>query len=109
VLLKNLARLFDREVKRAGDFAARWGGEEFVILLPNTDREGAERIAEAIRGDVERMIVLDSLGNETGITVIIGFDTISPTPVDTIDFFFTNSDNALYKAKNSGRNCVKSV
>jgi len=89
---------------RASDLAARYGGDEFVIILTRTERNGAERVAEVLRQGIEG--VGRRLGYPPGeVTVSAGiseFDPAHPTSGDLL----VNADRALYKAKAAGRNTV---
>lgn len=93
-----------RRAVRASDLAARYGGDEFVIILTRTDQEGAERVAEVLREGVEA--VGRRLGYGGGsVTVSIGiaeFDPGKPAAGDIL----VNADRALYRAKSMGRNTV---
>ena len=104
VALKAFAETVSRAQLRAVDFTARWGGEEFVVLLPGTDVIGASEVAERIRRNVEDSVIPTEGGAETKITVSIGVNTIVPTPDESIDDFIKRADQALYKAKKTGRN-----
>ena len=107
VLLQTLAETMVKTLKRPSDFAARLGGEEFAVILPDTDLEAALSIAESIRANVEAMEI-PGTGDaaNTSITVSVGVATISPTPDDSPAEFIAKADAALYTAKNSGRNRV---
>jgi len=96
-VLKAVSKKLEQTVKRSSDFIARWGGEEFVALLPNTSSNGALKVAEAIRANVEK---------ETVVTVSVGVNTQIPEQNSSIDNFISAADNALYKAKQAGRNKV---
>ena len=106
VILKVISKVFIDSLRRPGDFAARWGGEEFTVLLPNTPLEGAIEVAEIIRSNVEKTSIenISEIKNEIKITVSIGVTSITPLKNDSIDAFLTNADEALYIAKKSGRN-----
>ncbi|MDR0326615.1 MAG: diguanylate cyclase [Oscillospiraceae bacterium] len=106
VVLQMVARTFAQALKRSGDFAARYGGEEFCVLLPNTDIEGALLIAEQIRKDVEDLIIPCSDGSTTKVTISIGAHSLIPTKEDSIPGLIEKADQALYAAKESGRNRV---
>jgi diguanylate cyclase (GGDEF)-like protein len=106
VVLQTAAAIFSQAVKRPGDFAARWGGEEFVVLLPNTHSDGAVEIAEKIRLDVEDTIIPVDGGSEMKITISIGVTSLIPTTESSIDTFISTADKALYAAKDAGRNKV---
>jgi diguanylate cyclase (GGDEF)-like protein len=104
VALKTFADVVSRSLNRPSDFAARWGGEEFIILLPNVNTNGAAEVAERVRKNVEASVIHTEEGKETRITVSIGINTVSPTADANIGDFIKEADQALYKAKESGRN-----
>jgi len=106
VALRSFAETASNSINRANDFIARWGGEEFVIVLPNTDSEGAKEVAEHVRENVEALIIPTEDGETTQVTVSIGISTIVPTPETDSKEFLNKADQALYKAKESGRNRV---
>jgi len=95
---------FGKALKRPGDFAVRWGGEEFIILLPNTDLKGAMEVAEQVRKSVEDAVVPGDCGQN--VTVSIGIHTWVYGDGGTIDELIANADFALYEAKHQGRNKV---
>jgi len=96
-LLREVARVFSYCVNRNSDFAARFGGEEFCVVLPNTNLEGAKKIAENIRSSMER----------TGkATISIGMICKVPGLDDNMQEFIDLADQKLYEAKNTGRNKV---
>ena len=88
---------------RKRDRVARWGGEEFLLLLPDTNLEEAGAAAEGIRAMVERSSVLYE-GNEVSITMTFGV-TVCDSP-ESIDECIKRADRALYAAKREGRNRV---
>jgi diguanylate cyclase (GGDEF)-like protein len=102
--LKSFAETMSETLKRPVDFCARWGGEEFVILLPGTSADGAAEVAERVRENVEASIIDTEDGGMTKITVSIGVNSLVPQAIDTIKDFIEKADQALYKAKESGRN-----
>jgi len=104
--LEMISKLFLGVLKRPGDFAARWGGEEFIILLPNTITQGAYDVAETVRQHVEDMIIPAYNGAVTRLTVSAGVNTRAPGQGSTIEKFISWTDMALYTAKNRGRNRV---
>jgi diguanylate cyclase (GGDEF)-like protein len=106
VVLKTVAVIFAQSARRSGDFAARWGGEEFAILLPNTVLEGALDIAEKIREDVEGVLIPCADGSNNRVTISIGVNATIPVQSSSVDAFITNADKALYEAKDQGRNRV---
>ena len=104
--LRALAKIFTCELKRSVDYVARWGGEEFVILLTNTDCNEALKIAEGLRISTENTPVLLTNGHTTKITISVGINTLMPTPNSSVDEFIHHADDALYTAKKRGRNKV---
>jgi diguanylate cyclase (GGDEF)-like protein len=94
--------------KRDYDFLARMGGEEFLLWLPNTTLAEANKICERIKNHVAQLSVIDKpITISTGIT---HFSTKNHQPIDIehqIDQLIAEADDALYQAKDDGRNCVK--
>jgi len=105
--LRSFAETSMQTLSRSTDFVARWGGEEFVILLVNTDLNGAAEVAENIRKNAETMEILTEDGDITKITVSIGVNSIIPVNSTSPAEFMSKADQALYKAKESGRNRVE--
>ena len=94
---------------RKTDFIGRYGGEEFLILLPETEIDQAIYIAERIRGQIENM-KLDIEGNIVSVTVSIGACQLEEKPEqmanELLKGLINQADQALYIAKQTGRNCV---
>jgi diguanylate cyclase (GGDEF)-like protein len=105
-VLQAVAKALTLSLNRPGDYAARWGGEEFVVLLPTTDESGAMTIAEKIRLNISNVVIPCVDGLETKITVSIGANTQTPLRTNSRDEFVAGADKALYRAKESGRNRV---
>lgn len=92
--------------QRSTDIACRYGGEEFVIILPETDEEGAMAIADRLRQQVEEhTISVDE--QEISLTISCGISTYRQESFATVDTLFSCADKALYRAKNEGRNQVQ--
>ena len=105
--LKAFAETASQTSTRANDFFARWGGEEFVMLLPNTDIYGAADVAEKLRSNIEEMTIPTEDSEITKVTVSIGVISVIPTANTSLSDFQAKADQALYKAKESGRNRVE--
>ena len=105
-VLQVVAGALTRTLKRPADLAARWGGEEFAVLLPVTDAKGAAVIAESIRNSIESAEMQCPDGTITKVTVSIGVNSRTPEKDDIIDEFISKADAALYTAKEMGRNRV---
>ena len=105
-LLQAVSAVFKQALKRPADFVARWGGEEFIMLMPGTDLDGAMEVAERIRAGVEETIIPCTDGTSTGTTVSIGVNTERPMINLPVAGFVSRADKALYAAKESGRNKV---
>jgi diguanylate cyclase (GGDEF)-like protein len=96
-------------IRRPGDAPARYGGEEFLILLTDTPGGGALKVAEALRVKVQSL-ALAHTGNAAGVvTVSIGTATAKPQKGGSVLGLITGADEALYKAKEGGRNRVESL
>ena len=104
--LQVVAWTFTHTMKRRSDFGARWGGEEFVALLPNTTVEGALELAEQIRVAVGGAEIGLPEGKISNVTVSIGCYTVIPERDSNMNDIIYKADEALYRAKNSGRNKV---
>jgi diguanylate cyclase (GGDEF)-like protein len=104
--LKEIAKVISQSLNRSVDYVARWGGEEFVVLLPTTDWSGAMKAAENIRRNVENTQIPFDDGRTTNITISIGLNSITPVPGCSIRDFINSADQALYHAKKTGRNKV---
>lgn len=106
-VLRLCAKKMSELVCRAGDLVARYGGEEFCVVLPDTELEGAESFAEALRTGIEGLaIVRDDLENWKSLTISLGVSSTKPDQNDTVENLVNAADQALYKAKQSGRNQV---
>jgi diguanylate cyclase (GGDEF)-like protein len=103
VLLRRVAHLLASSV-RAGDGVVRWGGEEFLVVLPGVDRAQAQRIVERARTTVQDDAVVVG-GNVLRITISVG--VAERRPGETRDALIARADEALYVAKSSGRNRVE--
>jgi diguanylate cyclase (GGDEF)-like protein len=93
-----------QSTKRNYDHAGRWGGEEFLLLLPDCTEDDLLSIAERIRLSIQALKI-DTGYNKLSFTVSIGAH-YSSTP-QTMHAMLHQVDKALYAAKNAGRNCVK--
>ena len=103
-LLRNIASIL-RENVRTVDFAGRYGGEEFIVILPETTKDDACRMAERVRHAVEHYATVQIGGQEISRTVSVGVasypeDALNPSEI------VQRADEALYRAKRSGKNCV---
>jgi len=106
VALKTVAKTIKKTLRRPTDFPARWGGEEFVVLLPTTDSKGAVVVAEQIRREVESATIQCDDERGVHVTVSIGVCSQIPGRDAEIDDFLPTADAALYRAKEMGRNRV---
>lgn len=106
--LRQVACTINESLKRPADLAARYGGEEFVVLLPGTEKAGAVVLAEEIRLRVERLkIPHTSASAHKDVTISLGVGVMVPARNLLSSELIKTADNALYKAKNSGRNRVE--
>ena len=103
-VLKALAAVLVHQTRDI-DSVARFGGEEFVIALPETDEGGAKVVAERIRKAISRTPFALPDGHEIGVTVSIGIACF-PHSAGNIEAMLERADQALYLAKNTGRNRV---
>jgi diguanylate cyclase (GGDEF)-like protein len=88
------------------DLYGRWGGEEFVVLLAETDSSEALQIAERLRQRiVDSTLVINN--HSIKMTVSIGIATIPGSDKPELDGMIEQADKAMYDAKHAGRNCVR--
>ena len=105
-VLKNLSRIV-ADTCRESDVAGRVGGEEFAILLPQTDAENAHELADRLRERMEQSVLhLD--GQEVRFTASFGVAQMFPA-CESIEALVAATDGAMYRAKQRGRNCVFTV
>jgi len=88
---------------RETDLFARWGGEEFVILLKNTDIERSMSVLEKFR------LLIENIEHDKAENITASFGLTEYKDGDTLDSILQRADEALYKAKDAGRNCIRSV
>lgn len=105
-VLKQIGKLLMRNLREV-DTVARFGGEEFVLLLPDTDKRGAIAVAEKVRALVEACRFFDDNKNETARMSISAGVATYPDDVSEMDDLIDRADIALYKAKELGRNRVE--
>lgn len=106
--LKQVALSLRGVASRGTDLCARIGGEEFAVIMPSTDPEGSFRIAEKIR-QAMHVADIDHDGSPLGkLTISMGVASLTPARELTIEAFVANTDKALYRAKNNGRDRIES-
>ena len=96
-----------QEAVRDVDIAGRWGGEEFVLVLPGTDLEGGAQLAERIRGLLAGRTLLAVDGSPIPVTASFGVAAVPPTK--TASDLFAAADAAMYRAKRAGKNRVQTA
>ncbi|HEX2205790.1 MAG TPA: diguanylate cyclase [Longimicrobium sp.] len=104
VILYETARILG-ETAREIDMPGRYGGEEFIVILPNTEEEEAGRFAERVRQAVEGHVYRDE-ANEIRMTLSCGVASFPSEGADSPESLLKKADDALYVAKESGRNRV---
>ena len=107
LVLAAVATLAQRQL-RAYDSAARYGGEEFVLVIPGTSLAGGVMVAERLRQSVLEYAFPAPMEDLT-VTVSAGVATYPSPLVDSVDSLFRQADEALYRAKQSGRNRVEAM
>ncbi len=108
--LERIGNVLKRAARRAGNLAARYGGDEFVILLPATSDTEAKKIAQEIRAEVE-MIKISAGGSGTAIVVTLSMGIAAAVPNRSLsaEGLLSMADLALYRAKQAGRNRIESA
>ncbi|WP_166255441.1 sensor domain-containing diguanylate cyclase [Marinobacter salicampi] len=103
--LQKIAEVLTRHVRRPRDTATRFGGEEFALILPNTDVTGAERVAQRILADMASLPLATPDGQITRISLSAGVAVLEAG--ENENSLFARADDALYQAKALGRNRVE--
>ena len=107
--LASIARVLRAAGRRPSDLIARFGGEEFVILLPDTDETGAVLVAETLRKSVHALGIAHAGSPSRVITISVGVACLVPGSDLSASELLRLSDDALYEAKARGRNRVVST
>ncbi|NCC26462.1 MAG: GGDEF domain-containing protein, partial [Deltaproteobacteria bacterium] len=102
--LRTVSEIFRSMARRGGDLAARYGGEEILMILPNTDIAGVANVGEIVRESVERLGIPNAVGLNGTLTVSLGAACVTPSDESNIQSLIGAADEALYKAKSQGRN-----
>lgn len=103
--LRQVATVLRENAQRAGDIAARFGGEEFILALPAVDTEQAKIVAERIRSKTEALVLMHGQ-QPVKVTLSIGIASAIFSRDMSIEPLISAADHALYQAKNNGRNQV---
>lgn len=107
LVIKSLANIFINSIRKS-DIAIRYGGEEFLLLLTNTNSNNAQIIAEKLRNSVENTILKTKESIDLKFTISLGLATVKKND-STIDIAIESADKALYIAKRSGKNQTVSL
>ncbi len=107
--LRIIGKVLKNMIRRAGDLAARYGGDEFVLLLPATNVSESQKIAEEIRSTLAMTKILPG-GRDTGFfaRLSIGISAVVPNQGASAEGLLAIADQALYRAKQSGKNRIAS-
>ena len=103
--LRHISLILKNTITRSGDIIARFGGEEFIILLVDTPIQEATRLAEALCQSL-RETSIDAKNQQIQFTASFGVSSLSQAKIDNTDMLVNHADEALYQAKNNGRNQV---
>ena len=105
--LIRVAHTLQTQLQRATDMLVRFGGEEFMLILPDTDSKGAIQVAENARLAIEALGIRHEYSTpRDSVTVSVGYATMVPNARNRADQLIQAADAALYKAKQRGRNQI---
>jgi diguanylate cyclase (GGDEF)-like protein len=105
--LQMLANAIQSSLRRPPDLLARFGGEEFVIILPNTPAPGAEMMSQKVLGSVAACAIPHSGSPYGCVTVSLGCATTTATMESSPKDLLKAADDAMYRAKTNGRNQIQ--
>jgi diguanylate cyclase (GGDEF)-like protein len=106
--LSTIAQALTEALGRPGDLVARYGGDEFVMILSGSDADGARALAETLPDRIqETRIPHETSPIAEVVTISVGVSTAVPTQEASTGDLISAADAALYEAKNAGRNCVR--
>ncbi len=108
--LRRVASLLGKGALRPADLCARYGGEEFAIIMPETNHEGAQKVAHRLHNRLaELRLPHGAEGIAQNVTLSVGIATQVPTKELSSEWLLKLADQALYAAKNSGRDRIVSA
>ena len=105
-ILQEFASIIQTSIRYEIDLPCRYGGEEFIILLPSTDLEGAMSVAERMRKHCEMHKFVTLSNDAIKMTISIGVATVTKAQFISKESFIEYTDSKLYQAKHNGRNQV---
>lgn len=110
IVLQEVARIIMKNC-RATDVAARYGGEEFAVIMPGARLTDTVKQAERTRKAIEKLSIENptSKGEKLNVTTSFGIAQFNPQTDETPEIFIERCDQALYKAKKAGRNCIEAA
>ena len=107
-VLKAVAAMLEQRIRRGPDLVARIGGEEFGIILPDTDLSGALTLADSIKADIRKLAI--SHNNKIPhVTMSFGVSSLVPDESLDVGILFNNADAAVYQAKSKGKDRVETI
>jgi diguanylate cyclase (GGDEF)-like protein len=108
ICLIKVAQSLNNIVKRGGDLVARYGGEEFGVILPNTNSNGAKKVADLIGREIHKLKITHPKSQVSEyVTISCGICSVIPQHNSSISILIQGADKALYKAKKEGRDRVE--
>jgi diguanylate cyclase (GGDEF)-like protein len=106
--LRKVCASLQSYAQRSGELVVRYGGEEFLVLLPRMTLAGAQNIAENMCHNIRELNIAHADSNEKNVTISVGVAAIVPNQNDDEEALLRDADRCLYQAKAAGRNCVVS-
>lgn len=108
-VLMKVAKAAEEVLYRAEDFVGRFGGEEFIVVMPNTDLEGALAVANRVMAAIVDLQIEHNYNDEGIVTVSGGVASSFPKNDQPIEALINQADQVMYLAKNNGRNQVRHI
>ncbi len=106
--LQQVAKIFSNNTQRPRDMVARYGGDEFILVLPEINTKAALHIAQRIQNDIAKCEIEHKYNDVSAfVTISIGIAGVTPSATMSVDSIIHNADKALYTAKRNGRNRIE--
>jgi diguanylate cyclase (GGDEF)-like protein len=107
--LVKLSEYIEHTFKRSADIKARYGGDEFVVVLPDTSNNECQRLAETLKTEIDKLVKNLKFNPETPLSISLGIATLVPEQNSVPESLIAAADAALYQSKSQGKSRIQSA